>query len=237
MSKSDAKMAEKGWLDVKAPDGVEISLRAGAFTEVAREFDRLERELSEGIYTVRWEAMGRVSQQLVRLLPDQRISLRYDDGKDREEADAIRSLVLRQSIRIGDGGLIVVVRGMDGALTTAVARDFRVRKVDLSEPSDFSVTEHKEGWHGLAAALTHGTYVLYYKTPDRIAVEQSVHIYPGRITVVLMGAQRAARPNVPKTKPGLGRARESKRPRPASSHSARRTNSATSRGWRGLRGV
>lgn len=192
MSKSDETAAEKGWLDVEAPDGVEISIKSGAFTEVARDFERVERELAQGIYTVRWETAGRASQKLVRLLPKQRISLSYDDAKDREEGDAIRSLISLQPIGKGDGRLIIVLRGTDGELTTSIARDFRVRKVDRSKPTDLSLTEHRDGWHGIVASLGHGTYVLYYKTADRIAVEQSIHIFPGRVTVVLMAVQRAA---------------------------------------------
>jgi hypothetical protein len=179
-------------ISVDAPFGVEIVIRSGAFSEIARGFERVERSLPHGIYTVRWECAGKISQQIVKL-KDAPLALAYDESDDAKEADAIASAVSLADPRPEGSGLVIVVRSSDEGGKTSLLRDFRVSS--LNDKTRKAIEGVR--WDAdqvLVYELAAGPYLVTYRSPERISIDQCVHVHPTRQTVVVMASTRVSQP-------------------------------------------
>ncbi|WP_426127917.1 hypothetical protein [Pararhizobium sp. PWRC1-1] len=192
MSSSSETGRASQTITVKAPFGVEIMIRSGAFDEIARGFDRLELSLPHGIYTVRWECAGKISQQIIKL-KDAPLALGYDESADRREAEAIATVVSLSNSRPKGSGLVIVVISPDDGGKTSLLRDFRVSS--LNDKGRKAVEGTRWDAHqALVFDLAPGPYLLTYRNPERILIDQCVHVHPTRQTVVVMASARISQP-------------------------------------------
>ncbi|WP_216332556.1 pYEATS domain-containing protein [Rhizobium sp. X9] len=186
-----------GSLDVRAPIGVMISVRQGAFKDIAQGYGKLRLAVPPGIYSIRWDGAGRTAQKLVKVLEGEKTQALYDDADDTSEATAILKQIERLTSRNNaSSGLIISIKKLDDGETSLI-RDFKIRGSDLEDASERADLSHwifEERTQSLSIDLGPGVYILSYKTPDRITVEQAIEVFPQRFTLALMASSRAFRP-------------------------------------------
>lgn len=199
MSKSDdADRKGNGRLEVQAPGDVEVVISNGLSSEVARGFGGITKDLSAGIYSVRWISGGNVLQELVRVFPgDGNPVKEYKDEKLSTEArELAQTLSVVAKPRANKLGVLLYIPWKDERPSDSFTRTFRLtaHSPTTDDYRDFVPTVLKRP--GALAVLFHvppGSYVLRYNSVDRIIVQQSVHVYAARVTVGLISLAKAAR--------------------------------------------
>jgi hypothetical protein len=212
MSSSSDTNRGTGRLIAEGPDGVEISIVNGSFETLATGTLRLELELPEGIYTVRWSGAGRIEQEVVRLRAIAkplhvarqdfacRSAVPESVGCDRElevsQVAAASQIASRVDSDVGpdEAEIVIFVRADDRRTQSRVSKDIRVLTRDPSsgrfernEPCERGSTHDAEaGWASDRYVLKSGMHVLCYETSARRRVEQSIYAPPGRKTVAFL---------------------------------------------------
>ncbi len=192
--------SDTGTLVIQAPRDVEFCVLDGQFNEVKRGFGEHAIGLRQGIYVVQWAAAGISSQEFVRIQNGHRVIKDYiDDGIAKEARSCARAMDIgRNHVASDSAGLMLMIPWKAGPPSETFMQGFRVamaNSMPLSQRSQRPVTHFLSGdFLLLQFRLPAGSYVLCYNSIDRIAVQQTMHVYPARWTVAFMGIVRAGKP-------------------------------------------
>ncbi|ESY03863.1 hypothetical protein X753_20675 [Mesorhizobium sp. LNJC399B00] len=194
MSTSDGHSSE-GILKVIAPKGVAISITHGPFNEVAQGFNSIDRPFPEGIYTVRYNSAGRLTEQVVRVSRRNPLSVVYDGTADRAEAEQV-SNAIEHALERGANLVIAIAGASNSAPSVSFRKDFKLRPSTQEIGKDLRIGDPivLGSYLCLFVSAQQGAYKLSYKTVDRISVEQTIYLNAARTTVAMMKAIRASRP-------------------------------------------
>jgi hypothetical protein len=194
-----------GRLIAEAPPAVDIEVFDANFKQIATGVRRLDLDLQEGLYTVRFIAAGVTEERPVRLLPiaeplvvrGGHLALESAPPSDapgasdfeRRQAQAFSNLA-KPSRDLDEHEIVVFVRAPDERTRSDVSRSLRlldshdvdVGVVDASETEQDRV----EGWGTRRYQLSPGSYRLRYESSARRMVEQTICVFPGRRTYAFL---------------------------------------------------
>jgi hypothetical protein len=194
MSRSDGLPSSR--IEVAAPLGTAITVNDGGFSTVAQATTRLARDLPDGVYTLSLSEGDLVRQWTIRLragrtwrYPE---DVRSAEGTGAEREDPLRNAG-RETLAQRLAGLscrgteiVVVVGSSDFDATAALARSIRLRGAGRIDRGPERVQLLPGGRTLVRYLVEPGAHRLGFESFERKRLEQAVHAFEGRRTVVLM---------------------------------------------------
>lgn len=188
-----------------APLGVELEVADARFLLVGAGASPLELELPEGLYNLSWHAGGRSEDRMVRIRAGRAVA---EHGGEFPLGSALPSatggtgsldqsplLGVAKAVSLGGSSprsrILVVVRSTNARPVADLARSVRLADARGEHVGrDRSMDERDDGSRGQMDIRRYvvdpGPHVVGYEGSDRRRLEQTVHAFPGRQTIVFL---------------------------------------------------
>jgi len=207
-SRSDHER-QNPWLNVDGPPGVEIQIVDGAYHVVARGASKLNVQLPQGVYIVRWLGFDRSAEEIVRLLPIKRpLHLKAPDSlKEVAPSASIHAdtmsesalMTLAPSQRPHDSDIVIFEQSRDLDGSENLSRGLRLfNNDDVAMRSDGGAVEAAAqtsddviGWALRVYHVPPGNYRLRYYASSGETLDQSVVAIANRRTFVFLNQAEA----------------------------------------------
>lgn len=207
MSISDAKTDDRptGRLSVTAPLGVEIEIADGRFRQVYVGAAPASLTLPEGVYNLSWHAGGRSEDRMVRVRSDRPASEHGGEfplGSAAPSAGKAASMMERsqfesvqKAVSLGGASqaseILVVVRSSNERPVADLARSIRLtdRRGERLRQTALSAANPDVADNLIATrrfVTDPGPHILGFEGSERRRLEQAVHAFEGRQTIVYL---------------------------------------------------
>ena len=202
---SSSSRARTSHLTVTAPIGVEIEIFDARFRSLIEGAGKVELDLEPGLYNVSWKAGDESEERIVRVREGSGESVHggeFAAGSNAHAASSGASALeakqrkvvakaIAKSSHSHAAEILVVVRSNDDRPTADLGRSVRLSDREGEDMRSDRERKSKAGARSNQVAVRRyaidpGPYLLRYEASDRRTMQQTVHAFDGRQTVVML---------------------------------------------------